>query len=100
MTSAPVAFLNKLRSRVALQRADILGREQGQAIVRVVLSTIVFFYLLAHLSPVDFSQGMPDWLIFGIVFLTFSAAVAAAALRSRQSPAYAGSRPTSQTWPR
>lgn len=88
MTSAPMAFLHKIRSRLALRRADILAREQGQAIVRVVVSTIVFFYLLVHLSPVNFGQGMPGWLIFSIVFLTFSAVVAAAALRDRQSHAY------------
>ena len=58
MTDTPMTFpltwlrtgLRKLRGLVAPKRADILGREQGQAMVRVVVCTIVFFYLLVHLS--------------------------------------------------
>ena len=88
MTSAPIAFLSKLRSRVALRRADILGREQGQAVVRVALSTTVLGYLVVHQSLLDFSQGAPGWLVFLVAFLMISVAVAAAAWRDRQSHAY------------
>jgi len=88
MISAPSAFLRNIRGRIALRRADILGREQGQALVRVALTTTVLGYLVVHQSPLDFDQGVPDWLVFLMAFLLFSVAVAAAALRGQQSHAY------------
>jgi len=88
MISAPSALLRNIWGRIALRRADILGREQGQALVRVALTTTVLGYLVVHRSPLDFGQGVPDWLVFLMVFLLFSVAVATAALRDQQSHVY------------
>jgi len=87
MSSAPMTFLHKLRSRAALARVDILGREQGQAMVRVAVSTIVLSYLVVNQSPLDFGQGVQGLVILA-VFLMFSVAVAVAAWRDRQSHAW------------
>jgi len=62
MTFVPMAYLHSLWSRIALRRADILGREQGQAIVRVMVSTTVIGYLLIRHAPLDFTQTPPFWL--------------------------------------
>ncbi len=88
MISAPIALLRNLWGRIALRRADILGREQGQALVRVAITATVLGYLVAHQSPLDFGQGMPDWLVFLVGFLLFSVAVAATALRDQRSRAW------------
>jgi two-component system sensor histidine kinase RpfC len=85
MISAPSAFLRNIWGRVALRRADILGREQGQALVRVAITATVLGYLVVHQYPLDFNQGAPDWLVFLIGFLLFSLAVATTALRDRHS---------------
>ena len=87
MTSAPMAFLRKIRNQIGLQRDDILGREQGQAMVRVVVSTVVLSYLVVNQSPLDFGQGLQGLAILA-VFLVFSILVAAAAWRDRQSHAW------------
>jgi len=57
MISAPRAFLRNIWGRIALRRADILGREQGQALVRVALTTTVLGYLVVHQSPLDSAKG-------------------------------------------
>ena len=85
MVSAPGAFLRNIWGRIALRRADILGREQGQAIVRVAVSTTVIGYLLVRHAPLDFTQTPPFWLVFVAVFLAFSVVVALSALRARKS---------------
>jgi len=85
MISAPRAFLRNLWGRIALRRADILGREQGQALVRVVVSATVIGYLLVRHPPLDFTQAPPFWLVFVAVFLVFSGVVALSALRARTS---------------
>ena len=88
MTFVPMTYLKGVWSRIALRRADILGREQGQAIVRVAITTTVLGYLVVHRSPLSFDQGAPDWLVFLIAFLLFSGGIAATALRSQQSHVY------------
>jgi two-component system sensor histidine kinase RpfC len=88
MTFVPMAYLHSVWSRIALRRADILGREQGQALVRVAITATVLGYLVVHRSPLDFSQEIPDWLVFLMAFLLFSVAVAAAALRDQLSHVY------------
>jgi two-component system, sensor histidine kinase RpfC len=85
MTYVRMTFLQSIWSRIALRRADILGREQGQAIVRVVLSTTVIGYLLIRHTPLDFTHAPPFWLVFVAVFLAFSVVVALSALRARKS---------------
>ncbi len=85
MPFVPMTFLHSIWSRVALRRADILGREQGQAIVRVAVSTTVIGYLLVRHAPFDFTQTPPFWLVFVGVFLAFSVVVALSALRARES---------------
>ncbi|HJX17469.1 MAG TPA: ATP-binding protein [Acidiferrobacterales bacterium] len=84
----PITFLRKLRSQLVPRRADILGREQGQTVVRVVIVAILLFYLVASHYPLDLEQASQGWLVYLVVFLVFSLAIAAAALRDRRSPAY------------
>src|SRR4030066_89404 len=88
MTFVPMTYLKGVWSRIALRRADILGREQGQAIVRVAITTMVLGYLVVHRSPLSFDQGAPDWLVFLIAFLLFSGGIAASALRDQHSRYY------------
>jgi two-component system sensor histidine kinase RpfC len=88
MTFAPKTYLHTIWSRIALRRADILGREQGQALVRVAITTTVLGYLVVHRSPLDFGQGVPNWLIFLMVFLLFSVGIAVAAQRDQHSRIY------------
>src|SRR4030067_2580053 len=88
MTGMPITFLRKLRSQLVPRRADILGREQGQTVVRVVIVAILLFYLVASHYPLDLEQASQGWLVYLVVFLVFSLAIAAAALRDRRSPAY------------
>jgi two-component system, sensor histidine kinase RpfC len=85
MIRVPSKLLRNLWGRIALRRADILGREQGQALVRVVVSLTVIGYLLIRHAPLDFTQAPPFWLIFVTVFLVFSLVVALSALRARRS---------------
>ncbi len=85
MTLVPMTYLRSVWSRIALRRADILGREQGQALVRVAVSATVIGYLLARHAPLDFSQPPPFWLVFVLVFLAFSVVVALSALRARET---------------
>lgn len=85
MRFVPMTFLHSLWNRIAVRRADMLGREQGQTIVRVVVSTIVICYLLALHAPFDFTWPPPFWPVFAGVFLAFSVVVALSALRARQS---------------
>jgi two-component system sensor histidine kinase RpfC len=84
MTFVPMTYLHNIWSRITLRRDDILGREQGQAIVRVVVSVIVLSYLMVNRSPLDFGHGVHGLIILA-VFLIFSVFVAAAAWRDRQS---------------
>jgi two-component system sensor histidine kinase RpfC len=85
MISVPSALLRKLWGRIALRRGDILGREQGQAIVRVVVSATVIGYLLIRHAPLDFTQSPPFWLVFVAGFLAFSLVVTISAVRARKS---------------
>jgi two-component system sensor histidine kinase RpfC len=85
MIRAPIALLGSIGRRIGLRRADILGREQGQALVRVAITATVLGYLLVHQSPLEFGQGAPDWLVFLLGFLLFSATVATTALRDQRS---------------
>jgi two-component system sensor histidine kinase RpfC len=88
MTFVPMTYLHSVWSRIALRRADILGREQGQTVVRVIIVAILLFYLVASHYPLNLEQALQGWLVYLVVFLVFSLAVAAAALRDRRSPAY------------
>jgi two-component system, sensor histidine kinase RpfC len=88
MLSVPSTLLRRLWGRIALRRADVLGREQGQTVVRVVVVAILLSYFVAAHYPLDLEQGPQGWLIYLLLFLAFSLAVAAAALRDRRSPAY------------
>lgn len=69
--------------KLRLKRSDALGREQGQALVRLFVSSCVVAYLLFSHIPLVLSDGLPGWLVFSTSFLGFSAAVAYLALRDR-----------------
>ncbi|HEX7062961.1 MAG TPA: hypothetical protein VF200_13380, partial [Woeseiaceae bacterium] len=40
-----------------------LGREQGQAMVRLVNSLVVFAYLIVCFHPIDLTRGLPAWFV-------------------------------------
>ncbi len=83
---APLPYKNwrQLLSR----RPDILGREQGQAIVRLGISSAVLVYLVIQHYPLHLGQELPSWLVFLAAFLVFSALIAGAALRDQRSSPY------------
>jgi len=86
MISKYTIFLRKVRRKLTPQRADILGREQGQAILRVaVAATVLAYYFIVHRSSLDFGQGIPHWLIFLTAFLAFSLAIVLRAIRDKTS---------------
>ncbi|MHB8345979.1 MAG: hybrid sensor histidine kinase/response regulator [Acidiferrobacterales bacterium] len=88
MTRSFISVLEGIWRQIAIQRNDILGREQGQTIVRVVIVAILLAYFVVGHWPLDLSQGPPGWLAFLAAFLAFSLALAAAARRDTRSPAY------------
>ena len=89
MLRFPTAFLHRIGRRIAPQRSDILGREQGQTILRVVVSICVVVYLLLHHYPVSLHwNSIPYWMVFSIGFIVLSAIMAVIAWRDRRSPAY------------
>ena len=52
-------FLRRALAKIRVKRHDELGREQGQAMVRVVILAILFTYLTISHYPIDFSEGPP-----------------------------------------
>lgn len=66
----------------------ILTRERGQAVLRVVVSTVVLLYLVIDSYPFDFSRGMPGWLSFLLGYVTLSAVLASHIIKSRLSYAW------------
>lgn len=86
MISKHTIFLRKVWRKLTPQRADMLGREQGQAVLRVaVATTILVYYFIANPGALDFGQGLPHWLIFLTMFLAFSLAIVFLAMRDRTS---------------
>ena len=71
-------IINKLRP----QRSDALGRERGQAVVRLVLSLVAEAYLVFSHIPLDFSHGIPDWLLLSLGFVLFSVMIVIASQRA------------------
>ena len=89
MISKYTIFLRKAWRKLMPQRADILGREQGQAVLRVAVATIILiYYFIAHRSSLDFSQGLPQWLIFLTMFLAFSLVIVLHAMRDKTSSVF------------
>jgi two-component system sensor histidine kinase RpfC len=88
MIAEIVTFLQRVWRRIALRRADALGREQGQSIVRVAIGSVVLGYLLLHHYPLDPDDGLPSWLVFLAVFLAFSTGMAWSSLRDTRSSVY------------
>lgn len=71
--------------RARLKRHDELGREQGQAVVRIVICTTVLLYLIVSHIPLDFSAGVPGWFIFLTSFIVLSLIVTVLAFRDTKS---------------
>ncbi len=88
MARSFMSILEGFLRRIAIQRNDILGREQGQTIVRVVVVVILLAYFVLGHWPLDLSDGPPSWLLFLATFLAFSLALAVAARRGTGSPPY------------
>ena len=89
MLQFQTALLRRIGRRITPQRSDILGREQGQTILRVVVGIVVVGYLIFHQYPVSLHwNSTPQWLIFATVFIVLSAILAITAWRDRHSPAY------------
>ncbi len=64
---------------------NILGRERGQALVRVFISTILALYLIYVYGSIDSLHKVPPWLIMACYAL-FSIALFWHILRARTSP--------------
>ena len=81
LTDLAMKLINKLRP----QRSDALGRERGQAVVRLVLSLVAEAYLVFSHIPLDFSHGIPDWLLLSLGFVLFSVMIVIASQRADES---------------
>ena len=89
MMQFQTAFLHRIGRRIAPQRSDILGREQGQAILRVIVCICVLGYFIFHYYPFPlYWNNIPSWLVFSIIFIILSAIVAFTVLRDHRSPTY------------
>ena len=84
----PQAIFRRFWRRIAPLRSSILGREQGQAILRVGVSLSVLVYLGSRHFPATLDQNVVHWLVFLGVFSLFSVIIFIAALRDTRSPAY------------
>src|SRR5690606_7279703 len=62
-----------------------LGREQGQAMVRLVNSLVVFAYLIVCFHPIDLTRGLPAWFVFSLAFIAFTVWMLYAARRATAS---------------
>ncbi len=65
-----------------------LTRERGQAILRVVVSSLVLLYLLLDSYPLDLGAGIPHWLAFLVGYVTLSGVLAWQIVKSRSSAAW------------
>ena len=88
MTGRYSRGLRRIWHRLSPQRSDMLGREQGQAILRVAVSSAVLAYFLVSHASIDFSREIPVWLIFIWVFLTLSVGIAVRAWRAKESTTF------------
>ncbi len=62
-----------------------LGRERGQAIVRVTIAVSVLAYFVFSYAPTGFDDGPPAWLVFLCGFIGLSTLLMILALRDRSS---------------
>src|SRR5712692_2587829 len=65
---------------------NIIGRERGQALLRVFVSTIVALYLMHAHGPCDLTHEIPPWVVMA-GYALFSIALFWRILRSQISPA-------------
>jgi two-component system sensor histidine kinase RpfC len=85
MTWRMPPILRRFWRRIAPQRTDFLGREQGQALLRVAISVAVLTYLSVRHYPIPLDQTPPHWLAFLSAFLVVSVIVAMSAYRDRKT---------------
>lgn len=84
----PQALFHRFWRRIAPQRSGILGREQGQAILRLGVSISVLVYLAFRHLPLRLDQNVTHWLVFLTGFSLFSLVIFIAAFHSTRSPSY------------
>lgn len=84
----PQALFRHFWRRIAPLRSSILGREQGQAILRLGVSIAVLIYLLFRHFPVSLDRNVSHWLVFLGAFSLFSLLIFIAAFRDTRSPFY------------
>lgn len=84
----PQAFFYRFWRRIAPLRSGILGREQGQAILRLGVCLSVLTYLGIRHFPISLDQENTRWLVFLGGFSLFSLIILVVSLHSRRSPAY------------
>jgi len=75
---APFTWISKSR------RGDIVGRERGQALLRVVVSTVVALYLFYSNPVLDITRQVPAWMVIG-GYAAISIVLFLWVLRSRES---------------
>ena len=78
--------LAQLRQRVIPLRGGMLGREQGQALLRVMIAIAVVVYLSIALEPFD-SWPLPMWVWLSAAILAYSIVILLSTLRARTSSA-------------
>jgi len=78
---APFAWLSRNRG------GDILGRERGQALLRVMVSVVVTLYLIIVHPLAKWHDGLPQWLWVAMGYVVFSIGVFLYVLRCQHSPA-------------
>ncbi len=76
---APFAWLSRTRG------GDILGRERGQALLRVVVSSVVTLYLVFAQNFIIWDQTIPLWFVVAVSYVVFSLIVFLRILHARAS---------------
>lgn len=80
-------FIKRFAPRRAPTFDDVLIRERGQAILRVVVTAVATIYVFFASWPFDL-RGVPGWLVIGTGYTLFSIFLLGHILRSGCSPPY------------
>lgn len=69
-------------------RSGILGREQGQAVLRLGVCLLALAYVAQEHLPVELGPNTPHWVIFLAGFCLFTTIILVVVHRDTQSPLY------------
>lgn len=65
---------------------DILSRERGQSVLRSIVTIVATLYVFVASAPIDFSVGVPGWLVLGSGYALFAILLAGWVFKSGSSP--------------